>query len=70
MVRPKIRPPSAPARPPAACRGYRRMESTCPFGCIQISGSTHTLVVGEEEWEPTGGVQVGGHMKGHVHDKS
>ncbi|KXZ41700.1 hypothetical protein GPECTOR_314g8 [Gonium pectorale] len=36
-----------------------RMESTCPYGRIQVSAATHALVPGEE-WEPTGGVQVKG----------
>ncbi|GLC33991.1 hypothetical protein PLESTM_000141600 [Pleodorina starrii] len=36
-----------------------RMESTCPYGRIQVSAATHALVQGED-WEPTGGVQVKG----------
>ncbi|GFR42727.1 hypothetical protein Agub_g3645 [Astrephomene gubernaculifera] len=36
-----------------------RMESTCPYGRIQVSATTHALVPGEK-WEPTGGVQVKG----------
>ncbi|GIL78976.1 hypothetical protein Vretifemale_8354 [Volvox reticuliferus] len=36
-----------------------RMESTCPYGRIQASAATHALVP-DEDWEPTGGVQVKG----------
>ncbi|GIL63841.1 hypothetical protein Vafri_17834 [Volvox africanus] len=36
-----------------------RMESTCPYGRIQVSAATHALVP-DEDWEPTGGVQVKG----------
>ncbi|EFJ46285.1 guanylyl and adenylyl cyclase family member, partial [Volvox carteri f. nagariensis] len=36
-----------------------RMESTCTPGAIHVSAATRALLP-EEEWEPTGGVQVGG----------
>ncbi|KAF5827432.1 hypothetical protein DUNSADRAFT_687 [Dunaliella salina] len=36
-----------------------RMESSCPYGCIQISDSTHALLSGHP-FKPTGGVEVKG----------
>uniref|UniRef100_A0A7S3VPL3 Guanylate cyclase domain-containing protein n=2 Tax=Dunaliella tertiolecta TaxID=3047 RepID=A0A7S3VPL3_DUNTE len=36
-----------------------RMESTCPYGCIQISQATHTLLP-NHPFTPTGGVEVKG----------
>uniref|UniRef100_A0A7S3VP31 Guanylate cyclase domain-containing protein n=1 Tax=Dunaliella tertiolecta TaxID=3047 RepID=A0A7S3VP31_DUNTE len=36
-----------------------RMESSCPYGCIQISEATHALLPGHP-FRPTGGVEVKG----------
>ncbi|KAF5842811.1 hypothetical protein DUNSADRAFT_4695 [Dunaliella salina] len=36
-----------------------RMESSCPYGCIQISDSTHALLT-DHPFKPTGGVEVKG----------
>ncbi|PNH01787.1 Guanylate cyclase soluble subunit beta-2, partial [Tetrabaena socialis] len=33
-----------------------RMESTSPYGRVQVSAATHALVP-DEDWEPTGGVE-------------
>mmetsp|Transcript_30292 Transcript_30292/g.78652 ORF Transcript_30292/g.78652 Transcript_30292/m.78652 type:complete len:935 (-) Transcript_30292:619-3423(-) len=36
-----------------------RMESSCPYGCIQISEATHALL-SDHPFKPTGGVEVKG----------
>ncbi len=50
----------------AACSAYSicllgraGMESTCPFGCIQLSDSTHSLIGGAPGFESTGGIEGG-----------
>ena len=37
-----------------------RMESTCPAGCIQVSGATRTLLAGSWQLAPRGAIDVKG----------
>lgn len=43
---------------PPAQNTASRMESTCPPGSIHVSAATRSFLP-DDEWEPTGGVEVG-----------